>query len=574
MSISIIRKTVIISAITAVLAWSAAALYERFMAERGSVSVEIAFSYAEAETAAASNNYKMDDFLDRLKAAGAGAVIIEEETPASLEAAQEAVFISAQDYARLRLLDVLTAGSVVKADTFIVNDAASAAYYGGMFKKRYFAEINAVSYGSRRFIYVKADGRSSLSSLPVGFSRRKWLTIEKCGFRAAPSPSPDGDASWLLELPREKISAVILEAGRGSFGFDVAFASKMAMMFPAVSYEFYPASAVAEWPPSAVVRGHSLSVAEKRTMTAVEEVARYERAARERGIRFFRVPLDDKKTIDANLDVIKALSRRLKKNGFTIGPPSSAAALLAARSQFAYPPLAPLRKAVAFCFALALPAALVMLARAYLLEVRPIAAFAFFNAAVLGGALFVSSFVSSADFLAGLNRPSGIRFLLAASWAAVFLVVFDASEARAIALKNVKIYHAVAALFLVAAAGVVLWRSGNNGFASSVELKLRDVLERLFVVRPRWKEIAAGQPFLWLAFRRRNRIFLALGALACVSATNTFLHTHTPLVVSVWRTLAGMLAGGAVGVAVDAAIGMAGIKIPPDLNALKIWKTK
>ncbi|MDI6757395.1 MAG: DUF5693 family protein, partial [Endomicrobiia bacterium] len=514
------------------------------------------------------NNYRLDDFLDRLHAAGAGAVIIEEETPSSLDSSGEAIFISRQDYSRLRMLDIVTAGSALRSDTLIFDDAPSASYFAEVLKNRYSMSVETRTLGARRFVYVKSSRILPINDLPIGFSVRKLRALERYGFRMALAPQAGGDISWLPELPADKVSALIFERGR-NFRLDRALASKIAARFRTVDFEFYPSPAVSIFPPYSVVRGHMLSVAEKIAMTPSAELARYERAARERGVRFFRVTLDDTASIDDNLDIIKALSRKFKKSALRLGPASSSGgALLSARldSIVAATQLSGLRKAMAFCLALIFPAVLALLARVYLAPMRPAAAFVVFNTAVLLSALLTASLLSSADFLVGLNRPFGVRFLLIISWLAVFPVVFDAAEARDFARKDVKVYHLAAFLMAVAAVAAVLWRSGNDGYAPGLELRMRDALERIFVVRPRWKEILVGQPFLWLAFRRRNRVFLVFGAVAAVSVINTFLHSHAPLGVSLWRSISGIIAGGVIGVAADMAISFLNVKISSDMD--------
>jgi hypothetical protein len=129
---------------------------------------------------------------------------------------------------------------------------------------------------------------------------------------------------------------------------------------------------------------------------------------------------------------------------------------------------------------------------------------------------------------------------------------------REAAVAVIRYWHAV--LFLVCAAAVVLMvvRSGNEAGASvsGAELMFRSLLNRVFGVRPRTKEVFIGHPLLILALARmaggKNTgrwLLLALGTIGQESIVNTFTHLHTPLVVSVERTVHGLWTGGLIGIA-------------------------
>lgn len=102
---------------------------------------------------------------------------------------------------------------------------------------------------------------------------------------------------------------------------------------------------------------------------------------------------------------------------------------------------------------------------------------------------------------------------------------------------------------LLAVGWYYLARTGNSGLATDWELRLRNVLEELCIVRPRFKEFALGLPclVLWCKGRpgRWTSLLLGLGAMiGLVSVTNTFLHLCTPLRLSLIRTGMGWLLGG------------------------------
>ena len=105
---------------------------------------------------------------------------------------------------------------------------------------------------------------------------------------------------------------------------------------------------------------------------------------------------------------------------------------------------------------------------------------------------------------------------------------------------------------------VYVWmaRFGNDSgmTISSFELSLRATLEKVFVTRPRTKEIFLGMPafLLAIALMLRGQKLIALGAVAAAvigqtDVLNSMCHIHTPVFYCIWRSLMGILIGGAVG---------------------------
>ena len=104
----------------------------------------------------------------------------------------------------------------------------------------------------------------------------------------------------------------------------------------------------------------------------------------------------------------------------------------------------------------------------------------------------------------------------------------------------------------------IVARTGNDSGVgvSGTELEGRSLLDRLLVVRPRSKEFLLGHPAFilgvcwWWRGRRRLAIpAFIVGSIGQVSLLNTFCHIHTPLIISLWRDLTGLVIGGLIGIA-------------------------
>jgi hypothetical protein len=109
---------------------------------------------------------------------------------------------------------------------------------------------------------------------------------------------------------------------------------------------------------------------------------------------------------------------------------------------------------------------------------------------------------------------------------------------------------------LLIAGYIWLARTGNDSGMeiSTVELKMRALLEKVFITRPRTKDIFLGNPAIVFAvwFMLRRRWLPAFGAIVLVTIgqadmLNTFCHLHTPLFYSVLRDIHGVWLGIVVG---------------------------
>lgn len=126
------------------------------------------------------------------------------------------------------------------------------------------------------------------------------------------------------------------------------------------------------------------------------------------------------------------------------------------------------------------------------------------------------------------------------------------SRARTLLCLPVTVLAVVALAVLGAVGYYYLTRTGNAGQVSGIELLIRGWLESTFGVRPRFKEFMLGHPplllGLFLALRyRASWALIIVGALGQLTMVSTFTHIHTPLYISIVRTLLGLGAGVLIG---------------------------
>ncbi|MCL2497075.1 MAG: DUF5693 family protein [Symbiobacteriaceae bacterium] len=103
---------------------------------------------------------------------------------------------------------------------------------------------------------------------------------------------------------------------------------------------------------------------------------------------------------------------------------------------------------------------------------------------------------------------------------------------------------------------LTIWRSGNEAASiSGIERLLRVNLEQMLGVRPRFKEFFLGHPALmllgWSTAKTQREIghaLLAVAAIAQASLFNSFMHLHTPMLLSLRRSLWGIALGEILGI--------------------------
>ncbi len=171
-------------------------------------------------------------------------------------------------------------------------------------------------------------------------------------------------------------------------------------------------------------------------------------------------------------------------------------------------------------------------------------------ASLLGGGM-AAGFLSEDVYFLKIAVLPGVKAALIAPIAAGIAFAFSARGLRDIRPLDVGVWLGVGLLL-----ALVVLRSGNVSdwpFLDAERL-VRDGLEGLFGVRPRFKEFLIGHPALivWASLGdRRWRPaalgWLAIGLLGQVSIINSFLHLHTPVAITLLRTLYGLALGGLIG---------------------------
>lgn len=187
---------------------------------------------------------------------------------------------------------------------------------------------------------------------------------------------------------------------------------------------------------------------------------------------------------------------------------------------------------------------------------------------VAAGGLSVASFYGTSAAALRLTPFSGVKLTLLLPLVLIF--VHDMKrrvhpEGFVEVMRRSPLWTELALLGVVMLGALVMaLRSGNVSNVPGWEVAFRDFIENLLVVRPRTKEFMIGYPALvlyWFTVRKGlipyyREVLRLAAALAFCSAVNTFCHFHTPLYLSVIRTLNGWWLGLLIGAVCAAALGL------------------
>ncbi|MEL7623464.1 MAG: DUF5693 family protein [Clostridiales bacterium] len=190
---------------------------------------------------------------------------------------------------------------------------------------------------------------------------------------------------------------------------------------------------------------------------------------------------------------------------------------------------------------------------------RAIGSLLILSAFTLAGAMIMSAFLAEPAFMLKLDSFVGVKVshLIPLLLVPAVLWLWEKNWLGRLtntAKSNVQFWQLAVGLVILAGLAVYILRTGNDSLsASGIEMKFRQLLDRLLGVRPRTKEFLIGHPLmlvlLYFGYRFSMYPVLLLGLIGQISLINTYAHIHTPLVVSLLRSLHGLWIGILIGAA-------------------------
>ena len=204
------------------------------------------------------------------------------------------------------------------------------------------------------------------------------------------------------------------------------------------------------------------------------------------------------------------------------------------------------------------------------------------------GALLIIGLLTDSRFMIGSELFTGIKLSLILPMLVIGAYFFLKGEEEEIPWSQLwqrvkeflkiplSMWQMLLGLIGLGALALFILRSGNFGLPVTVfEKYVRGMLEEFLYIRPRFKEFLVGYPFLILTtyyFLKGQRtwlwLLLPIGAIGPISFINTFCHIHTPLLVSVIRSINGLVLGAIAGLI------LIGIYEGFNLWLLRFWQSR
>ena len=354
------------------------------------------------------------------------------------------------------------------------------------------------------------------------------------------------------------------------------------------------------------VRVHSIPINEMPRYSPKTAIDRFELAVDERNIRALFVRFLDMEqpagALEVNLAYFADLTARIEKAGFTIGQPVyqfesptysrilialiglgviGGAVLVFNTKEWTLIALAKLVMGALAWLALlyispilarklaALASVIVFPTLAILLIVREkprtimesILALFKMSAISLIGAVLMIGLLADKLFMLKLDQFVGVKIAHALPLIFVLALMHKfedhpVREAKKILTQPITYLVAGLGGVLAIALAFYIMRTGNvdADMVLGIEQRMRDGLNQILGVRPRTKEFLIGYPFtlllLYLGVSKLNWPLLIPAVIGQVSLINTYAHIHTPIIISMIRSIHGLWIGIILGVVV------------------------
>ncbi|MCX7796132.1 MAG: DUF5693 family protein [bacterium] len=175
----------------------------------------------------------------------------------------------------------------------------------------------------------------------------------------------------------------------------------------------------------------------------------------------------------------------------------------------------------------------------------------------LAGGLMIGGGLSSTDFMLQISQFMGVKLAHIIPFLLFLLLIYLSQRDVIVNILTYPLNVLSLLLIILFVGGGIFYilRTGNISSEAiwDFEVRMRTILERFMFVRPRTQEFLIGYPsiFLALEFLKTKKelgiIFSVISMITPVSIMNSFCHIHTPVHITLLRTLNGFILGSIVG---------------------------
>ncbi|MFH1282478.1 MAG: DUF5693 family protein [bacterium] len=554
--------------------WTLIFSYIKAKSDRNQNSVEIAFSFNELKDNCQKKQYLFESALMRLSALNIKTAVVKEIFLDEWLKEHSLIICSTKDDLLYRLIkhDV---GDINAQFILYTTDKTSLINLTSFLETFLKRPVKIIEKETFAFLPLNERDVWVLEHSPLGVSPEQIRFLNKYSMNALVEINAE---KWgEIDIDDKKMDEAyffdktvksVLVRGKSFIGYHryVRNAAKylISRSLLLVKLEFYTQRGLMEAArlmSNFVVPAHDLILPEGQFNIYREKlIARFMRAVRERSVHMVIIHPFEDSSIEEDFLFWRTIIRSLSKAGYNVD--SSLPYYRTSSS------LITVQQIFAIILALFVPIfSLILLIRLVKTELMIgqlfIIVFLLTNIVTVIGAINIYSILSTYEFTSRIYQFRGVKIALLLPVFTALYILFNGEEWRRFINYELKVKHIVYFSVISAVIFVVIARSGNLSIipVSAGESLLREGLENIFLIRPRFKEFLFGHPLLlfgiwiWVTRGRKSqfsskagRIMIGIGLIGQTSIINTFTHAHTPIVISLIRTANGLVLGFIFGI--------------------------
>lgn len=578
----------IITLLSLLVIFMASGFIRRYNWEKYNSNVEICVELTQLNKVCMNSKYPVANLLDWIHTIGVSSVVIDEDTFEGLQQQNRLFYFSADEIYKYRFLDLISAQSMVLPETIIIPNLKYAQNVVSLIKEKTGYEIKYSKVGN--YIVFSISNAQFIKNIGFGFLEDNIGLVKKAGMQVILRPDSSreniyNNISWLFNQLPDNLSGIILP--NISDNLDNKVTSMISASEPGIKIPLFELTQnnintgdLRRITPN-IVRAHRIKEINNQTQSGEKTmfygvrlkekeemlVSRWLRAVRERNCRILYFDFAEQysyrpgsnsslENIENNLDVLRELCSSLKKSGYTLAP------VVLSRENM---PWMLLNKSLTILISALIALLCPVISLWYFLRINksPVVCFCLITMVNISAGIMVNILCFDYGYLAGLDDFPGIKMLLVMPFIMVmpflkgwvkkkqdssFIETLKNAWSEPVCGKHMALGILFFAMFLI-----LIVRSGNNPSIfqpQSQELGLRLWLENMFYIRPRFKEMFIGHPAMLLGLVYNMPALVFIGLIGQVSIINTFLHLHTPLPVSLVRSVTGSISGALIGIVI------------------------
>lgn len=527
--------------------WVLKSIINKYYFEKLNNTVEICVEYNQIKYLCERERYPLEDFLERIKAIGVSSVVIDEETFLTLQADNKINYFSSNDISKLSLCDLISSRSYITPETIIIRDRKLAKNLISILKEKTKLDIKSISIDNYAIINIK--NIPYLKQVGWGFDTDKINLITKHKLDIIMRFYKDG-ISWMQTGFQNNLSAIISNKYIDEKYIETIRYNNIKIPV----FEFWSIEnserMLLNKNINTLIRTHRIDVNYMDRPIYIL-IQRWLRSVKERNCRLLYFDFIETYNLETNLNYLRKLCLDLKNNSYFL----RTVIIKTLPFQFLSKVPVTLTKIISFIISIIIPVFSIL----FIIKlnnrdrknnlIHTLKCFFVMTGINLYAAFSIVALLSHYSFIVGIDRFNGTKLSLFLPFVFIIPFICNLNDIKIFLKKTVQIKDILIVSIIIIIIAIMVIRSDYQILQiNGIEIKIRSILEKIFIYRPRFKEFLIGYPLLMLGLYRKNRFFIYLGLIGQVSLINTFLHIHTPIYVSVIRTFCGILIGLLLGV--------------------------